>query len=426
MQALGCTRKGRLFMAKTISFCQGKGNLNHNNRKFITPNVDSDRIPWDIKYITESLEEAYDNCFGEALAEYNSKQKRTDRKKKDYLEEIRHSKNGEHVFYEDIVQIGTMNDTPVIDENGELTKEAKIAIEVLDEYAKTFKERNPNLYLFNCVMHLDEKTPHLHIDYIPVADGYSQGLAKRNSISKALQCMGIPKAISKKENEESIWKDRERNYLKELCSQRGIEIETLGIKRDNYSLPEYKEAMAKVDSLKEEADKIEQSVSDKRQKLEEYVMKEDALIKASEKADKEIEKLCRDVVPVTAFLSKEEYVKVPKRNWDKILQYSKTGLTIEKLSAIFEKKLESIRETFLVEMNPLKEKIKETEASLKKVFAFIKDQGMQSQYDEFARPKTVKEKLEIAQKTVKQISRKKEPSKDNRSKSKMCDTPLDL
>ena len=63
----------------------------------------------------------------------------------------------------------------------------KIAIEILEQYAKTFQERNPNLYLFNCVMHLDEATPHLHIDYIPVAHGYKTGMETRNSLTKAVK-----------------------------------------------------------------------------------------------------------------------------------------------------------------------------------------------------------------------------------------------
>lgn len=97
--------------------------------------------------------------------------------------EIEHSGNKEKVFYENVVQIGKMEDTPVVDENGNLTEEAKQAIEVLDKYANTFQERNPNLYVFNCVLHLDEATPHLHIDYIPVAHGYKKGLQTRNSLT---------------------------------------------------------------------------------------------------------------------------------------------------------------------------------------------------------------------------------------------------
>ena len=110
----------------------------------------------------------------------------------------------------------------------------KIAIEILEQYAKTFQERNPNLYLFNCVMHLDEATPHLHIDYIPVAHGYKTGMETRN---------GFAKAVSKKENETVAWQQRERAYLTDLCREKGIDIEVLGIQRDSLTLPEYKAAM---------------------------------------------------------------------------------------------------------------------------------------------------------------------------------------
>lgn len=387
-------------MAKTISFCQGGGSLNHNNREFITMNVDEDRVEWDETYVKESLEDAYEKCFGEAIQEYNDKQTRADRKKTDYIDEIRHSKNGEHLFYEDIVQIGTMKDTPVIDEDGNLTEAAKEAISVLDQYAKTFQERNPNLYLFNCVMHLDEKTPHLHIDYIPVADGYTKGLSKRNSISKALQGMGIPKAKSKKENEESLWKNREREYIKELCEERGIEIEELGVKRDNYSLPEYKEIMQEVDELKAEADLYKISVEESKERLEAYSEKEDAILKATEHSDKVIEKMCEEATPIPKLFGKDEYVKVPKKIWDKAIKYSRIGIKSEKINDIFDKKVAGIKEMFISEMKKMQESIQDMDSKLKNVFGFIKEQGMMSQYNEYARPKSIHEKIKIGKEKI--------------------------
>lgn len=183
--------------AKTISFPKGKGHLAHNNREFICNNVVPERTAWNRIYIQEPLKDAYEKCFGQALRDYNAAQKRKDRQKDNYLKEIENSGNKEKAFYENIVQIGKKTDTPVTDENGVLTEEAKAAIEILDRYAKTFQERNPNLYLFNCVMHLDEATPHLHIDYIPVAHGYKNGMKTRNSLTKAFQQMGFAKAVSR-------------------------------------------------------------------------------------------------------------------------------------------------------------------------------------------------------------------------------------
>ena len=250
-------KKVKRLGAKTISFPKGKGHLTHNNREFISNNVVPERTVWNRIYIQESLEQAYEKCFGQALRDYNVAQKRKDRRKENYLKEIENSGNKEKTFYENIVQIGKKDDTPVVGADGKLTEEAKAAIEILEQYAKTFQERNPNLYLFNCVMHLDEATPHLHIDYIPVANGYKTGMKTRNSLTKALQQMGFAKAVSKKENETVAWQQRERTYLTELCQEKGIDVEVLGVQRDNLTLPEYKAAMQKVEALEQQAEEME-------------------------------------------------------------------------------------------------------------------------------------------------------------------------
>jgi len=75
--------------AKTISFPKGRGHLTHNNRDFICNNVVPERTPWNRTYIQESLTDAYEKCFGQALRDYNIAQKRKDRQKEDYLKEIK-------------------------------------------------------------------------------------------------------------------------------------------------------------------------------------------------------------------------------------------------------------------------------------------------------------------------------------------------
>ena len=92
--------------AKTISFPKGKGHLTHNNRDFISKNVVPERTSWNRIYMQESLEQAYEKCFGQALMDYNATQKRKDRRKENYLKEIENSGNKEKTFYENIVQIG--------------------------------------------------------------------------------------------------------------------------------------------------------------------------------------------------------------------------------------------------------------------------------------------------------------------------------
>jgi len=195
------------------------------------------------------LDEAYQKCFGQALENYNIKQKRADRKIDDYYthlfgnarkDVVAVASNKENSFYEIVVGIGDKNNTATGSADGEL------AAKILDEYARGFSERNPNLYVFNSVLHLDEKTPHLHIDYIPIADGHKNGLAVRNSQSVALQQMGF----GKNKNSISEWRKQERQILRELCQQYGLEVaeETQG-RGKTFTPDEYKKIR---DEAKEE------------------------------------------------------------------------------------------------------------------------------------------------------------------------------
>ena len=98
-------------MAKTISFAKGKGNIRHNNRDFISENIDKTRIKDNIVYVQQPLEEAYQEIFGQAVQEYNNKQKRADRKITDYMEHLKTSKNREKLFYDVVVQVGDKDDS---------------------------------------------------------------------------------------------------------------------------------------------------------------------------------------------------------------------------------------------------------------------------------------------------------------------------
>lgn len=223
-------------MAKmSVSVVKGHGSMAHNNREFTTPNVDVDRTKDNIVYRAEPIEQAYEKCFGAEVARYNSAQKRTDRKINNYMDYIRNSKNGEKLFYETVVQIGNKFDCAVGTENGERAKKA------LHNYMQDFQRRNPNLYAFNAVLHMDEATPHLHIDYIPLAHGYQRGLQVRNSLDKALKEQGIDGKANKMENSTHNWQESEKNALEGFMRAYGLErAEETGLKRDHMSINQYK------------------------------------------------------------------------------------------------------------------------------------------------------------------------------------------
>ncbi len=375
--------------AKTISFVKGRGNLNHNNREFICKNVHEERVQWNKIYKRETLKEAYDYCFGNALAEYNSKQKRKDRIKQDYIHEIEHSGNKEKVFYENVVQIGKMEDTAVTDENGNLAEAAGQVIKVLDEYARTFQERNPNLYMFNCVLHLDEATPHLHIDYIPVAHGYKTGLGTRNSLTKAFQEMGFAKATGKRDNETMAWQRREREYLQYLCAGQGIEIETLGVKRDNYTLPEYKKAMEVTNELQKQANEMQKQVKKDKVIIDKYNLEAEALKKIEQVLKEDENNIKGTAVPVKNFFGNGEYVKIKKNDWGHVLEAYKWAKNKEKL-------LEQYEETIIAKDN----KISQLQIFKKNCISFISKLGLAERFNEFISPKSVKKELKKKQEQV--------------------------
>jgi len=103
---------------------------------------------------------------------------------------------------------------------------------------------------------MDEKTPHLHIDYVPIADGYKNGMAKRNSQSVALQQMGF----GKNKNSINEWRKHERQILRELCQQYGLEVaeETQG-RGKTLTPDEYKKMCDEVkDELRADPDLVDE------------------------------------------------------------------------------------------------------------------------------------------------------------------------
>ena len=412
-------------MTRTISFVKGKGSINHNNRDFIASNVDASRSSMNITYVKTPIDQAYDQIFGEALRDYNAKQKRKDRKIDNYLSHIKQSKNNEKDFYENVVQIGKRDDTGILDKDGNITDEALLAREILDEYARTFQERNPNLILFNAVLHMDEATPHLHLDYIPVARGYKTGLSTRNSLTKGLQEMGIEPAKGKNDNETMHWQQREREFIAGLCRERGLDIEVLGIKRDDYSLPEYKAAMRAVDAaeaeieiLYQEKEEIESGLEESKTKTERYdnaiteqlkiLDNVDAQIKEAEEkrdqklqdisklttadqfATQEAQEIEKKAIKVKPLFGGEPMVKIPRSVFDKLLDRYKAAGTFERLYNDYYGKSYSLQLT----VNRLKEHIDELTLKVKQLTSFIEAKGLVAAFKEFLKPKQIKETLQ--------------------------------
>lgn len=322
---------------KNISMCQGKGSLSHNNRVFSAKNIDSSRTTDNIVFVRQELGKTYNQLFGAAVERYNARQKRNDRCIPDYFQHLFNRSpsasvitgaNKQKSFYEDLVQIGTKDDT------GVGTPDAEKAIACLREYMEGFQERNPNFHVFNAVMHLDEATPHLHIDYIPIGH-FSNGLDTRNAMAKALEEMGHGKGA----NAINRWRLSEWEVLHQICTAHGIEISEPKKSRGySYTVQEYGEHKDKIRELESEKER---------------------LTAERDKARVEVNKLSRKKVKIAEIEGIEakeslfgKKVTLSKEDYDKLNDTAKKYVAMEKST----KKLKSERDTALQRYDELKKK----------------------------------------------------------------------
>ena len=236
-------------MKRTISFMTGKGSVNHNSRKFHAKNTDPERSYLNVEYCNENIKDVYHELFDEALAHYNEKQTRNDRRIDDYYEKIRSGKQ-EKPFHEIILQIGDR------DTMGAETEEGRLAAKILDEYMQDFQRRNPTLRVFSAHLHMDEATPHLHIDFVPYITGSKRGLDTRVSLKQALTALGF-KGGTRRETELNQWVSAEKQQLAAIMLEHGIEWEQKGTHEKHLSLLDFEKQEREKEVAALEAQKAE-------------------------------------------------------------------------------------------------------------------------------------------------------------------------
>ena len=267
-------------MKRTISAMRGKGSLTHNRRDFIAENVDSSRTPLNVEYRNEDIRAVYHELFDDALAHYNEKQTRRDRVIDDYYEKIRTGKQ-EKPFEELIIQIGNKDNMNASSENGQLARQ------MLDEYMQSFQQRNPTLRVFSAHLHMDEATPHLHIDFIPFTTGSKRGLETRVSLKKALEALGLAGG-TKSHTELNQWIESEKQALASIMARHDIEWEQKGTHEEHLSVLDYKKQErskevaaleTQIDALQEQTATAETMLSEKQEQLDDIA----SILKNTEK-----------------------------------------------------------------------------------------------------------------------------------------------
>ena len=335
-------------MNRTISIMVGKGSVNHNSRKFHAKNTDPERGYLNVEYCNESLQSVYHQLFDEAQQRYNAKQKRADRMIPDYYEKIRSGKQ-EKLFHEVIVQIGNREDMSAQSENGAL------AAQVLDEYMREFQKRNPNLRVFSAHLHMDEATPHLHIDFVPFTTGSKRGMDTRVSLKKALAAQGYTGG-SRSDTEWNQWVEAEKNALAAVMERHEIQWEKKGTHEKHLSVLEFekRERAKEVAALESQKTELQERVDDlqeactQQSEQVEQVEKTLQALRDQQLSVEQVEKVEAKPVPLTGkvMISKQDYETLTTAAQKYVIQEKKEG-KIQRLLDAANEKIQELLHTVL-------------------------------------------------------------------------------
>lgn len=269
--------------------------ISHNKR--IYPSKNSRHNPeltkYNISLIDIEPRKAYKAIFDDVIADYNNRQKRKDRLLDydgiGYYNKVmnttfnKSTKQGnktceQHPYYEMIVQIGDKDERPDND----------TCIQIFKQYLDDMQKRSqPHMTIIGAYIHLDESTPHMHIDYIPLAQ-MKKGMSLQVGLNKCFEQMMDYKSKNAHDTAQQQFQARERELFRELCISKGLDIDEVEHNQSKHlSVTEYK------------AQQIAQDME---------------LIKAVEEA--ELSDTSRQTL--IQKLTKSDYVTVPIRDYNRL------------------------------------------------------------------------------------------------------------
>lgn len=296
-----------------------KTNLKHNNREMTknemrtNQHIDQEKSDSNVYLVKENIEDLYEREFAEALENYNNKQKRNDRKIENYYDHISNSKKTA-AQQEMIFQIGTAEDF----ENG---FDRDIAVEILEKCFYDFKERNPQLKIFNAVIHNDEATPHLHINFVPVAEDYKRGLEKQVAFDRAI--LQQDPSLDKSRPFEN-WRAIEVLKIEERMADFNLERKEVGTNKiaDVNHFKAIKETERQLESLSQQVQtlktdkkEIDNEMAEEQAKISALKARREKLEKiASKDSDKALKYADERLKHVKPVIFNKEMVQIPKED----------------------------------------------------------------------------------------------------------------
>lgn len=218
-------------------------------------------------WLDEDPKAAYERLFGEAVKAYNEKQTRPERQITDYYKQICEDSKKKPV-YELIIGIyGKKADgTPICSKND--------GKRILRAFTEDWERRNPHLKLCGLYYHCDEsvgingsQVGHVHIDYIPVGEGFSRGIAVQSSLTKALEQQGF-QSQGINNTAQMQWEARENQFLATLCAHAGFEVVRGKGGKEHLDTTTYKK-VKELQELQEQQAELSQSIAKTEQEYKE-------------------------------------------------------------------------------------------------------------------------------------------------------------
>lgn len=324
-------------MSVSVVKSSSKTNVRHNNRELNRSemrnngHIDLSRSDKNIILVQREITEVYAEQFGEALKNYNDKQKRNDRKIENYYDHICKSKR--HQPQQEIIfQIGENEDF-----NSQESRE--VALNILRETFEDFQARNPQLIIYNAVIHDDEETPHMHVNFVPVATDYQRGLDKQVSFDKSLLQQDPDLNV---ERPFADWRQNEVDLIEVRMNQFGIERKIVGTNQipDVNMYKHLKDLNRDIESKREIVSNLETVGIDLKARNEQ-LLEETSL--GQENAVKQLETLQKGVKPT---LFNKDFVQIPKKDLEnlenEVIKYAKANEQLSKSNRMLQEQFDSV------------------------------------------------------------------------------------
>ena len=157
-----------------------------------------------------------------------------------------------------------------------------------------FQKRNPKLYVFSAHLHMDEETPHIHIDFVPFIRNSKRGLDTRVSLKGALAEQGF-KGGTRSATEWNQWMESEKQELSKVAERYGVRWKQLGTHNKHLSVLDFE----KQERAKEVA-KLEKTVSSNKAELSHIIYQQVLAENEMEKIKLENESVRQETMELSA------------------------------------------------------------------------------------------------------------------------------